>query len=315
MSTHIRAKTDRQLEHSGSRGQSHLRDKAEGERRRRVKSLCYPAAQHPTEDRPFHEYIDGHEQKRDPDTGTWTRCVNPEEYPKYLLAQSRDRSRFKDGTIRKGKPISMLRKAATPIEILVTTFPPWLSNWALAEFKAKRDARPFLAKIRNCWIPRAISRLAGIRYLIGYSFHCDTDDLHFDLAVSRQDGKGGRIGRAGLGLVGPWATATDRQVRACAIISSNKASRLSRDVANFRHRYGDGSVPLDVTLARDLDEAADNVLRAQLKPWKEAYAAKVPELERAHIAAELSAIDTVRAKIAEGVSQSNFEPTGPTPNL
>jgi hypothetical protein len=315
MSTHIRAKTDRQLEHSGSRGKSHLRDKAEGERRRRVKSLCYPAAQHPNEDRPFHEYIDGHEQKHDPDTGAWTRCVDPEEYPKYLLAQNRVRSRFKDSTIRKGKPISMLRKAATPIEILVTTFPPWLSDWALAEFKAKRDPRPFLAKIRNCWIPRALSRLAGIRYLVGYSFHCDTDDLHFDLAVSRQDGKGGRIGRAGLGLVGPWATATDRQVRAGATISPNKASRLSRDVANFRHRYSDGRVPLDVMLARDLDEVADNVLGAQLNPWKEAYAAKVPELERAHLAAELSAIDAIRAKIADGVCPTNTVPTGPAISL
>lgn len=200
-------------------------------------------------------------------------------------------------TQRHGRPVKMKRKAGTPIEVLTTTFPPWLSDWTLAEFEAGRDPRPFLADIRNEWIARALARLDGQRFILGTAFHADTDDLHFDICTSRQDGTGGRIGEAGLRLVGPWCIGTDRQIRAGAQISQKKETQLSRSVANFRHRYGANSVPLDIELARDLDEAAAGIIGPSLDAFRVAYAERVPAVERANEAAELAAIEAARAKI------------------
>jgi hypothetical protein len=154
--------------------------------------------------------------------------------------------------------------------------------------------------------------LAGLRYVLGYAFHADTDDLHFDLCLSRQDGAGGRIGEAGLRLCGPWVCGCDRQWRSGAKIRAEKANQLRRSVANFRHRYGPEAKPLDVTLARSLDAAADQVLGPELRPYVEAYAKQVPELERKHAAAQLAVVESAKAKLLQ---QSAPEPTGPEINL
>ena len=310
MSTHTRAKTSRQQRHPASRGKSHKQDKRAAERRNGAAFVRVPAPARASPARPFEGYgITGHEFTHT--AGNWHRCTGPEEFADYLETEAKRRAWFIDTTQRKGRAVKMKRKAATPVEVLTTTFPPWLSDWALAELQAGRDPRPQLADIRNAWAERALARLDGQRHVLGLAFHADTDDPHFDICTSRQDGQGGRIGEAGLRLVGPWCVGTDRQIRAGAQIAPKKETQLARSVANFRHRYGAESVPLDIELARDLDEAAAGVIGPALEPFRTAYAARVPEIEQANEAAALAALEAARALLLgepEHTAEQQAEP-------
>lgn len=271
-----------------------------------------PAPAHPRADRPFMAMgLEGHEFTYD---GTrWSRCHKPEEFADYLETESHRRSFFVDETQRRGVAVKMKRKVGTPIEVLTTTFPPWLSEWVAAELRAGRDPRPQLAKLRSTWIGMVMERLHGERFLLGFAFHADTDDLHFDVCVSRQDGKGGRIGEAGLGLVGPWCVGVDRQLQAGADIAPLKRSQLSRSVGNFRRREGADAVPLDVQFARDLDGAADDVIGPALSLFKTAYARQVPALERQHAQAALDALDCARDQILSALPKSRRQAPQPPP--
>jgi hypothetical protein len=191
----------------------------------------------------------------------------------------------------------MKRHVASPVEVQTTTCPPWLSDWIAHVIAQGRDPRPKLAAIRNAWIPAALLLIKGERHVLGYAFHCDTDDPHFDLCWSRQDGVGGRIGHPGLQRAGPWCVGVDRQVRVGANINAEKRGQLRSSVANFRRRYGMAAIPLDVALARVLDAAADSVLGTELQPFREAYAERVPELERLHALAQLRVIEAAREKL------------------
>lgn len=296
MSTHTKARNRRQWRHPASRCRSHQNDKRQGEARRETRFVPVDAPPRPSPQRAF-DSLQGHEYIRD---GTeWKRCAGPEDFADFLEREARERSWYCSTTTRKGVPVEMKRPAATPIEVLTTTFSPWLSDWTESEIKAKRDPRKKLAEIRNRWLEEATRLLAKQRHVLGYSFHCDTDDLHFDLCLSRQDGKGGRTGEAGLRLVGPWCVGTSRQVQAGAVISKDKRRQLTRSVANFRRRYGDNAVPLDVALARALDAAAEAAIGPELKPHREAYAARVPELERQHAAAELAELEAAAKQVRE----------------
>jgi hypothetical protein len=65
-------------------------------------------------------------------------------------------------------------------------------------------------------------------------------------------------------------------------------------------------------LARALDAAAEKVLGAELRPYVEAYAKSVPELERRHAAAQLEILEGAKARLLQ---QSAPEPTGPEISL
>lgn len=306
MSTHARPKTKRQLRHPASRSKSHRLDKQQGEARQETAWFGVEAPNRPSPQRNFGP-LQGHEYRHD--GKTWQRCAEPEEFADFIEEEAKRRSWFMNRTSRKGVPVDMKRRVQ-PLDILTTTFAPWLSDWTAAEIAVGRDPRPKLAGIRNGWLQMAAPLLAGKRYLLGYAFHADTADLHFDLVLSRQDGAGGRIGETGLGLVGPWCCGCDRQIRAGATIHAEKRNQLQRSVANFRHRYGAEAKPLDVTLARALDTAADTVLGEELRPYREAYAQRVPELERQHAAAQLEVVETAREKLLQQAAPTPA-PAGP----
>lgn len=307
MSTYSRARSRRQQRHPASRSKSHRLDKQQGETRQRTSWVGVEAPERPSQKRDFRG-LEGHEYIFD-EQG-WKRCQNPESFADLLERKGRECGWYVGQTYRKGVPVSMRRPVATPVEVLTVSFEPALSDWTAAEIAAGRDPRRKLAAIRNLWLQSAQEKLAGQRYLLGYAFHADTDDLHFDLVCTRQDGKGGRIGRAGLGLVGPWMTSVDRQIRAGASIGAEKRSQFTRSVANFHHRSGKGVVPLDVTLARSLDKAADAVLGAEIVPFRQAYAARVPELELQHAEAQLATLEAVRDKLVQQVA-----PPSPGPDI
>lgn len=305
MSTHTKAQRKAQFRHPGSRGKGHKRDKAQGEARQETAWLGVDAPQRPSPQRAF-PGMDGHEYRYD--GKAWHRCPGPEEFGDYLEAEAKRRGHYMSRTTRKGVEVDMKRPVKTPLEVQTTTLAPWVSDWLAAELAEERDPRRKLIEIRNRWLAAAQQALDGQRYVLGYAFHCDTDDPHFDLILSRQDGQGGRIGTPGLRLVGPWCVGVNRQVRAGAEIYAEKRNQLQRSVANFRHRYGAEAKPLDVTLASALDAAADAVLGEALQPFREAYAARVPELERRHAAAQLAVLQAAEDKLRE-----RLEPEPPEP--
>jgi hypothetical protein len=120
------------------------------------------------------------------------------------------------------------------------------------------------------------------RHWIGVSCHTDTSDLHVDLLLSRYDGKGGKIGKPGLQLSGPWVVGVDRQLRAGAAIASYKRRQFRANLSKHQQRYGDDAVPLDVALSRALDECAEMEM-PELARYRADYARRVPELEHAHL--------------------------------
>ena len=309
MSTNNRPKTKRQLRHPASRSKSHRLDKQQGEARQETAWLGVDAPQRPSPARSF-PGLDGHEYRHD--GKAWHRCPGAEEFADWLEEEGKRRSWYVGQTSRKGVPVTMRRRAPSPLEVQTTTFSPWLSDWTAAEIAAGRDPRPKLAAIRNGWLKVAAPLLSGKRALVGYAFHCDTDDPHFDLILSRQDGQGGRIGQTGLLTCGPWVTGCDRQWRAGASLHPEKRNQLSRAVQNFRRRYGPDAVPLDVVLARALDASADAVLDEELRPFREAYARRVPELERKHAEAQLEVVEAAKERLLQRAAPAP-EPTIPLP--
>lgn len=291
-----KAKTKAQFRHPGSRSVSHQRDKEQGEARRETAWLGVDAPTRPSPRRSF-PGLEGHEYRHDGQH--WQRCPGAEEFADYLEEEGKRRAWYMSRTTRKGAVIDMRRPVDSPLVFLTTTLAPWESDWLAAEIVAGRDPRPKLALIRNQWLTAAQQALKGQRHLLGYAFHCDTDDPHFDLILSRQDGEGGRIGKPGLLLTGPWTVGVDRQVRSGAIIHAEKRNQLRRAVGNFRHRYGQDAVPLDITLARALDTAADDVLGDELRPFREAYARRVPELERKHAVAQLEVVEAAKERLLQ----------------
>lgn len=309
MSTHSRPKTRRQLRHAGSRSVSHKLDKQQGDERKETNWVGVDAPQRPSPERSF-PGLTGHEFIREGDS--WRRCEDPEELANCIERENKRRSWFMDTTQRKGVTVEMLRRVKAALEILTTSFAPWFSDWTAAQLALGKDPRPQLAAIRTQWLGEAQKVLSGERHMLGYAFHADTDDLHFDLVLTRQDGEGGRIGGNGLGLVGPWCCGVDRQLRSGAEISAEKRSQMGRAVANFRRRHGKDAKPLDVQLARALDEAADEVIGPELQPYREAYAKKVPELERAHKRAQLSIIQDAEEKLREDLEATPAPETKPS---
>jgi hypothetical protein len=189
----------------------------------------------------------------------------------------------------------MRRQVTTPIKVLTTTFSPWLSDWTYQNLSMKERVLEKLTLIRNRWIEAAMDLLGGLAHVLGYSFHADTSNPHFDLCLSRQDGQGGRIGPAGLKLVGPWVVGVDRQLRAGAKISAEKMAQATRSVCNFARRYPEKGVqPLDMQLAEKLDIASAQVLGQELETYRVEYVRMVPILEQGHAAAKQAALDPGR---------------------
>ena len=193
------------------------------------------------------------------------------------------------------------------------TFSPWLNDWTEAELKAQRDPRQALAQIRNRLMEAAQKLLAGERALLAVAVHCDTSDIHVDVVCSRYLGDGERIGKNGLNLVGPFCCGTDRQMRAGAKISAEKSSQMRRAVSNFRRRHGPDAIPMDIQFSRILDQAAEEIIGPELLPYREAYARKVPELERAHKRAQLSVIQDAEGKLRESLEREPLPETKPIP--
>ncbi len=287
---YTRARSRRQQRHSASRSASHKSDKRGGDARQEILWLGVPSVPNPlTPRRDFQALgLEGSEFRFV--DGVWVRCHDPEEYADWLEAEARRRNWFLDEVLRQGRQLQMRRPAATPFEVLTTDCAPWLSDWILARLTENGDVCAKLAAIRDGWLKVVLPGLRAKRYLLGLSLHCDTDDLHFDLAVSRQDGNGRRIGRAGLQLVGPWCVGVDRQMRAGASISKAKAAQFARALANFQRRYN-GGTPFDLFLSRALDDAADAALGSELAPLRENYARLVPLLEAENLKAKLRELD------------------------
>lgn len=225
----------------GSRCTSHERDKLQSERRRETSWISVELKPSPSPTRSF-PGLEGHEYRFD--GAQWCRCEGKEEFADFLESESKRRGFYRKRTRRNGVAVEMRRSVKAPLEILTTTFAPWLSDWTSRELCLGRNPRPSLAAIRNGWLKDASYSLRGQRHVLGYALHADTDDLHFDLVVSRQDGFGGRIGQRGLRLCGPWLTAVDRhspRPRAAR-------ARLPSDHANLhprQHPQTEGSAQLD----------------------------------------------------------------------
>lgn len=312
MATFTRARTSRQRYHSASRSTSHQQDKQRGEIRQKKAFVLVKAPARPSPVRDFSPYLTGHEFRRTADG--WERCQGAEEYGAYLDAEAERRSWFIDQTTRHGKPCRMRRRVGTPVELVTVTFPPWLSAWAHDQLRTGdvRATKAKLAQIRNRTAANACGMFERNRFVLGVAVHVDTSDIHLDYALSRQDGRGGRLGDgAALALVGPWAVGCERQVRAGATISATKRKRLARSILGFRRRHGEDAVPLDVRLARDLDAVALDVVGPELVPYIRGYAAQVPQLERAHQRAALEALAAARAKIAPDPDIDDPEPDFP----
>ncbi len=283
----------------------HHHDKARAEARRETEWVAVSASPRPSIHRNFGD-LEAYEYRYENEE--WKRCDGPNDYGSWLKREAKRRARYTSKTSRKGVAVTMTRTDESPIKILVVSMSPWGSDCFADQFASGIDPRPQLWEIQRRWLAEVMKLFAGRRYVLAFALHCDTDDLHWDIAVSRQDGEGGRIGEAGLNLVGPWCVGTNRQVRAGAKISAEKRTQLERAVANFERRHGSSQIPLDVSLALALDKATESVFgEEQIRPYREAYARRVPEFERLHKEAQLTAL-----RAAEQRLQDNLTPEAST---
>ena len=298
-------RTDKECKHPASRGASHHLDKLLGEARRRVRMIPVTAAPSPSQKRDFGD-LQGFELYRE-QVGPWRRIDDPEEFGPLMIKERKARSTYKATASRRGQPEVVTRRDPYPIQNLTFVLHPAASDWVAGQVATSLDPKPALREILRRFYLLVQETLAGQRDLFGICFHADTDDLHFDFLISRQ-GPNGRIGKAGLGLVGPWCVAVDRQIRAGAEVGVQKRAQYVRAVANFRRRYGDAK-PLDIRLCRALDDVSAAVIGAPLRQYVDAYAKSVPGLERAHALAAIAELDEARAKLA-----ATIPPSPPAPS-
>lgn len=312
MSKNTKAKTDEQLAHMSSRSKTHKRHKLQGDLRRQHRFLRVAAAERPSPKRNFGG-LEGFELILKPD-GAWHRCDDPEELIQYLKKEKRRRLKYEKWTTRHGKPELAKRTVQRPIDILTTSLHPAASDVLAADVAGGRDIRPTLRAIFGPFLQAARALLEKQRYVLAAAMHMNTDDLHMDIAVAKNCPIKGRIGRTGLLTVGPWCVAVDRQIRCGARINPTKQNRYQRSVANYRRRYGNDAKPLDITLARLLDDCALRVMGARLEASLQAYAQGVPELERKHAECDAAELEQARAIVLGSVEQDNRldAPDGPS---
>ncbi len=313
MSKNTKARTDEQLSHMSSRSAAHQRHKFQGELRRQHRFLKVISAERPSPKRDFGG-VEGFELILNAD-GVWRRCSDPEEVGRYLKAEKRRRCKYEAWTTRHGKPELAKRTMKTPIDILTTSLHPAASDILAEDVKAKRDIKPALRAIFGSFLRSAQELLEKQRYVLAAAAHLNTDDLHFDIAVARNCPIKGRIGHAGARTVGPWCVAVDRQIRSGARINRTKKGQYQRDVASYRHRYGNDAKPIDIVLARLMDKCAAQVLGPRLEASIQAYAKSVPELERKHAACAAEELEQVRAILLKSVEQDNLPDTPETPSI
>lgn len=299
-----RIRTETQARHVGSRSKTHEVDKARGEARRERTYISVPAEPRPSPERTF-EGVSGAEAILDPDTGKWRICRDREELGDYLVAQSARLSRYQAWTSRHGQRELMTRRDLNPLTVHTVSWHPAVSQM-ISDLLARGEGRDLPNRIFLRWMFQTPSLFAGQRRVVATSMHLDTDDGHIDTVVTR-NGVNGRIGTAGLGLVGPYCVAVDRQLRGHAKIGATKRARFERAMANFERREGPNSIPFDIQLARMMDQICDEVLGPAVGPYVDAYIGSVPTMERAHAMAALREIDAARVKLLQEIGAYSGE--------
>lgn len=289
------ARTVRQLLHIGSRSATHIQDKQNGEKRRRTRFVPVKRSESPSPSRTF-EGLLGFEAIHN-QSGSWTECQDPNQLGRYLCRQRKLRRRYRAQGQRRGRPALITRYIKAPIKVHTVSAHPAVSDYFARAIAAGDDVEHTFRAVVRRFVSNAKAMFEGRRYLLAIAAHTDTSDLHVDLVVSTNCPEGGKLA-GGLGQVGPWCVAVDRQISSRAQINPRKLAQYKRSVANFRHRHGEDAKPFDVQLARAFDEAACAILGEQLRPHIEAYAASVPQLERAHAKAGLEEIDRLRTILA-----------------
>lgn len=309
MSTYTRLITKSQLRHPAGRSASHQRDKLEGDLRREKEWVAIPAVPTFGPHRNFGSLV-SHEFTYE--GGEWKRCEDPEAFADYLELEAARRNWFYDQTQRKGRSITMRRPAATALENLTINVRCDLADWIAARCAVNEDPRPQLRAIRNAWLEYVQEYFEGRRYILGYAFHADTNNPHFDLIVSRQDGLGGRIGRSGLNRVGEWMVSTFRHKQVGAVPTGEKHDRWSKSIANFQRRYGD-TIPTDIALAKKLDAIAEHIVGQDLQPYREQFAARIAIEEYKRIEARAALLEAEAQKERQRLAQLHLQGIIPFP--
>ncbi|PTY08273.1 hypothetical protein DB347_01430 [Opitutaceae bacterium EW11] len=301
MSTYTRAYSVAQQRHTDASSRQHARDRKAGDKR---KGGLYVRC----EFRPFgpelpsfldvglqsdaYRYVEGE----------WIACIHPEDYADHIVAQARLRNWYVAGVNRYGVACSMRRRSGCPIEILTTHMEPCIS---LALRKGELAIREY-HELRRRWLEMLPSLFREVRYLVGSAGHLDCGMAHFDTAVSRNDGLGGRIKSPGAEFAGPWATAVDRLLRAGAQLGEEDLAKYATAVAKFRERREPGDIPVDVRLARAMDS-----LCAEVWPSTNQIRAKYLE-QRAHwhqerLKRQLDALEQRAAEIRASIAQPSTQ--------
>ncbi|ACB77396.1 hypothetical protein [Opitutus terrae] len=279
MSLH-RPRTKQAIRHTDQTTIEHGKDKEQGEARQTKAYLRYDVAPSPSPVRDL-SALAPWALRREPD-GRFVQCTLEGEYGDFAESQAKARNWYYGPVRRKAGDGRVRRKCDSPLEYLVITAAPWLSQRVHDMLRVGDDPRPHLRRIFARWMTTVGGMVSHQRHWIGASCHTDTSDLHVDLLFSRYDGKGGKIGKPGLQLAGPWMVGVDRQLQAGASIASYKRRQFRSNLSRHQQRYGDDAVPLDLALSRGLDECAQLEM-PELAKYRADYARRVPELEHAHL--------------------------------
>lgn len=299
MSTYTKANSRRQFRHSDSSSDSHKEDMRQARARRETTFVPIEAAKSEEKKQSLEEMgLRGSERIHR--AGRKQPCTVPEEFADYIEHEAKERGWAYCERMKRGKKVTIRRVVESPIEVLTVTAEPALNEYIWSQLRAGHDMSAVTTRVWFRFLELAKHFLVGgrQRYVIGDAIHCDTAHWHGDLVVSRQE-DGIRVGDAGLGLCGPWVTAVDRQMRVGAKISPGKRKNFDRSAREYLRRYGAGTRPLDVLLARSLDQAATEVIGEALIPFRHAYAARVPALEAAHAQRTVQALEKAKEKILQ----------------
>ncbi len=289
--------TDAQLMHVASRSESHRHDKAQGDFRRAFTYFAVESEPRPSQLRPELRGLAAFELTA-PSPGKWDVCKGPEDLGRFLIDESKRRAPYRATVARAGRTTTMRRVDNHPLAIMTVSLHPAANDCIAAKIRRDglRAGQASLNQIVCRFVPAAERAVAGRRYVIAAAAHTDTDDLHVDLVLARNNGEpGGRLG-GGLSTVGPWTVGARRQMIVGAKIGTEKLRMVTQNLNRFWDKYGASAVALDVRLADAMDAAATEVLGEELKEFKQSWVLWIPEAEKGHLLAALREIDSAREK-------------------
>lgn len=298
MTTYGKLNTRAAREHMVQTHPTHLRHVAENAARRAEQFILVPQVR--TDDKKDFSAVQKYLREYARHHSGGLCPVTSEQYLAHLEKQAQPAA-YRAAKMRNGKRGTSRRMCQTPLLRMDETYSPAANEYffegakhnprAVAEMVVRhaQEQIPFVEAATGCRVE-------------GFAVHVDSGIIHISWALSRV--VDGELHAAnGLGLLGPWSVAVDRQRRSGVFWAAHDA----KFVANLKKLKARGrtGLPCDIALARKLDELCTRDLPG-LDHFTRAYAQSLTARRTNAVETQKARLRDALASLEEAERQTSF---------